>query len=554
MFFLHICIFFTTFAPIMKQKLLIILCMFIGMTAWSQIKLPQARMLESHGWSVQHSVMSWDSLSIYFSAKAPGLSSYDLYIMRADGWRWSEPQRINALSTDEDETWPSVSSDQGMIFYVVSRPDNPDSQIWRAWFRDNQWTEAAPLIITATEDAQPQIMEDNQTLIFARREQTKKHDGPWHTFTTTMMDDHNWTLPMQIETRPSPQSIVSAEGTILMKKGGRPLSTGQVLVYGAMNEQLLQTASVHPMTGRWHVALQKNRHYRLALTAKGYSYHYINVITDGLEKRERRAFGETMLDDELTLTLNSYDAETQVLLGSKREILPLGKHHTLTSRHTGYKEATLDVNTTRPMVFTETELDIALEPLKSLHHFRVANAQTGESLSDYNLRLNGQPAIADTALRILQEQTLQVTATGYLFFDTLFNTGSSTQERTMLIRMMPLTKDLVLQLRNIQFEYDSYELTESSSAELESIAQLLFMNPTLRIELSAHTDDQGSDRYNDKLSTMRGKAVEKWLLERGVDSKRIVAVGYGKRKPLVSNDSDEHRALNRRVEIKVLDF
>ena len=113
---------------------------------------------------------------------------------------------------------------------------------------------------------------------------------------------------------------------------------------------------------------------------------------------------------------------------------------------------------------------------------------------------------------------------------------------------------MVLQLRNIQFEYDSYELTESSNDQLEAVAQLLFINPSLHIELSAHTDDQGSDKYNDRLSSLRGQAVESWLTARGVDTKRIEVVGYGKRKPLVANDSEEHRALNRRVEIKVTEF
>ena len=112
----------------------------------------------------------------------------------------------------------------------------------------------------------------------------------------------------------------------------------------------------------------------------------------------------------------------------------------------------------------------------------------------------------------------------------------------------------MLRLRNIQFEYNSYELTESSNDELESLAQLLFINPSLRIELSAHTDDQGSDQYNDRLSSLRGKAVQTWLIERGVDPSRMEAVGYGKRKPLVANDSEANRAINRRVEIKVLDF
>ena len=81
----------------------------------------------------------------------------------------------------------------------------------------------------------------------------------------------------------------------------------------------------------------------------------------------------------------------------------------------------------------------------------------------------------------------------------------------------------------------------------------MFINPTLRIELSAHTDDQGSDRYNDKLSTLRGQAVQSWLKKRGIDGERIESVGYGKRKPLVANDSEENRAINRRVEMRVID-
>jgi outer membrane protein OmpA-like peptidoglycan-associated protein len=84
------------------------------------------------------------------------------------------------------------------------------------------------------------------------------------------------------------------------------------------------------------------------------------------------------------------------------------------------------------------------------------------------------------------------------------------------------------------------------------VVRLLEINPDLRIELSAHTDDQGSDRYNDLLSRKRGEAARSYLIRRGVDASRVTATGYGKRKPLVPNDSDEHRAMNRRVEFKVL--
>ena len=238
----------------MKRIILITFFWSIALVGWGQIKLPQVRALEGQGWSVQHSVMSWDSLSIYFSAKAPGNDSYDLYVLRAEGWRWGKPQRIDALSTEADETWPSISSDEQMLFYVVSLPTITGSQVWRAWNREGKWEEAAPLIISSAEDSQPQILEDNRTLIFTRREQTKKYDGAWHTFSAGMMDDHNWTLPSPIETLPTAHAILVANGTIVMKKNGRPLQNGKVMVYDAMREQLLQTAHVHPMTGHYNKA------------------------------------------------------------------------------------------------------------------------------------------------------------------------------------------------------------------------------------------------------------------------------------------------------------
>lgn len=326
------------------------------------------------------------------------------------------------------------------------------------------------------------------------------------------------------------------------------------MVYDATNGQLLQTARVHPVTGRWRVALQRNRHYRLALTAEGYSYHYLDIRTDGLEKREEREFGTITLDDHLSLTVNIYDEETQTLLSSKRHVLPLGTIHELPLQWKDYEDTVLEVNTKRLTVFTQTELDRAMRPKKSLHHFKVTDARTGKQVPQALMRLNGKPTPADTALRINKEQMLQVTAKGYLFYDTLFHTGADTRDRTLTVALQPLERDLVLQLRNIQFEYDSYALTESSGEQLEAVAQLFFMNPSLQIELSAHTDDQGSDKYNDRLSALRGQAVAAWLKARGVDERRITAVGYGKRKPLVPNDSEEHRALNRRVEIKVTEF
>ena len=545
----------------MKKTLLFLLCLGTLTNAWSQVKLPQVRVYESRGWSIQHSVMSWDSLSVYFSAKAPNAASFDLFVLRAEGMRWGEPQRIDALCTDEDELWPSVSSDESMLFYLHRTPANPadknsfeKTRIWRARFTEGQWTEAAPIIISSDEDSEPRILEDNKTLLFLRREESKKHDGKWLPFAATMMDDHNWTLPAPYTVQPVSAPIIALCGTTVMKKGGRPLTSSKVLVYDAISEQLKQQARVHPVSGSWRVALQANQQYRVAVTADGYSYHYIDRKNGSLQDREEQNVGQIELDNQLELRLNTYDIETQNILSSIQQTLPLGKLHTIPLSYPGYDDTTLVVNTLRPTVFTETELDIPLMPKKRMHHFIVIDAKTRRAVPDVTMLLNGKPIVPDTALRIRQDLALQVTAPGYLFYDTLLFTGNDKQERQVMIRMQPLEKDLVLQLRNIQFEYDSYELTESSNEALEALAQLLFTNPTLHIELSSHTDDQGSDRYNDRLSSLRGEAVATWLKRRGVDPARIESKGYGKHKPLVPNDSDEHRALNRRVEIKVTEF
>ena len=545
---MHICKIFCNFAAEMKRISLFLIGIALCSGAWGQLKLPQIRGLESKGWSIQHSVMSWDSLSIYFAAKEPQGVSYDLYMVTAEGWLWSQPKKLSSISTREDESWPTISSDARMLFYIQH------DRIVRAWYRDGRWEEAAPIIISEEGDLRPQLMEDNKTLVFWRREESKRNDGAYSKWYSVMMDDHNWTNPVPMVDGMQPSPILAANGTLVKAKGRAALGTGEVLVYDATNEQLLQRATVHPRTGRWRVALQQNRHYRLALTAPGYSYHYIDIRTDGLSARKEQDYGEVALDDELSLTLQTYDSETQAILNKEKRVLPLGQIHRLGLSQNGYHDTTLVVNTLRPTVFTETELDIAMRAKKSRHRFIVVDKMTGSALMDANVRMDGRPTAKDTLLRLNEEHSLQVSAKGYVFDDTLFTTGNTTSQHVVVMRLVPLTKDLVLQLRNIQFEHDSYELTESSNEELEALAQLLFMNPTLRIELSSHTDDQGSDKYNDRLSTMRGKAVEKWLLDRGVDGERMVIVGYGKRKPLVANDSDENRAINRRVEIKVLEF
>ena len=108
-------------------------------------------------------------------------------------------------------------------------------------------------------------------------------------------------------------------------------------------------------------------------------------------------------------------------------------------------------------------------------------------------------------------------------------------------------------LQNIQFEFNSSALTADSQAGIEMLVEFLKRNPDLKVELAGHTDDVGSASYNQKLSADRAESVRKALIDHGIDETRLTAKGYGANKPLWPNDSDEHRALNRRTEMIIID-
>ena len=110
----------------------------------------------------------------------------------------------------------------------------------------------------------------------------------------------------------------------------------------------------------------------------------------------------------------------------------------------------------------------------------------------------------------------------------------------------------VFMLRDLQFEFNSSALTEDSHAGIQILADFLKRNPELKVELAGHTDDIGNEKYNLQLSDDRANVVREALIAKGIDANRMTAKGYGASKPLKPNDSDEHRALNRRTEMIII--
>lgn len=110
----------------------------------------------------------------------------------------------------------------------------------------------------------------------------------------------------------------------------------------------------------------------------------------------------------------------------------------------------------------------------------------------------------------------------------------------------------VIRLDDVLFDFDKFNLTDSARKDLDEVYVLLKKNKAMYLEVQGHTDSRGKDDYNMNLSKNRAEAVVGYLVKKGIDKSRLEIKYFGATKPVSSNDSDEGRAKNRRVEFRVL--
>ncbi len=152
------------------------------------------------------------------------------------------------------------------------------------------------------------------------------------------------------------------------------------------------------------------------------------------------------------------------------------------------------------------------------------------------------------------EYGLYVNKKGYLFQSRSFDYTNldNLDSVTVDIYLDPIEAGSKITLNNIFFESGSYELLDKSQTELIKIVDFMSKNTEVKIEISGHTDDVGSDAANLTLSQNRANSVVKYLTERGIVKERLVAKGYGETQPILENSNDINRAKNRRIEFEIL--
>jgi len=204
---------------------------------------------------------------------------------------------------------------------------------------------------------------------------------------------------------------------------------------------------------------------------------------------------------------------------------------------TVFKGTVIDAITKKPI---EAAIEIILNETGKMHTSFHSNSATGKFLLSL-------PAGANYGI--------SVAADGYLFhsenFDLPKGDGFNMVNKDIELKNIKVGSNITL--KNVFFNTGKWEVKTDSYAELDRLVKLLNDIPSLKIEISGHTDNIGSESFNEILSQRRADAVVSFLVGKGVDKNRLSAKGYGQSKPVESNYTDEGRAQNRRTEFEIIE-
>lgn len=163
---------------------------------------------------------------------------------------------------------------------------------------------------------------------------------------------------------------------------------------------------------------------------------------------------------------------------------------------------------------------------------------------------------------VLPDKEYKLTATkdGYLTGFATFSTVGLEVSDTLYadVQIVKVIANKTVVVKDIFYDFDKASLRPESKPGLDSLLAFMNDNPFLIVELGAHTDNKGSDEYNNALSQARAQTVVDYLRSNKIDSSRLIAKGYGESQPIVPNenangtDSPENRQRNRRTELKIV--
>jgi outer membrane protein OmpA-like peptidoglycan-associated protein len=470
----------------------------------------------------------------------------DIYITKKVDGKWSAPENMgDQINTDGHDATTAVSPDaQSMIIYKDTKGDGNlyecklEGEIWSKPKKMNKF------INTKHHESSASYSNDGKTLYFV----TNKPGGlGQHDIYVTSWDDatQDWgeakNLGASINTKHNEEAVLIHPD-------------GKTLYFSSQGHNTMGNYDIFKSTlnidGTW--SKPENMGYPIntvdddvffVINASGRRGYYSSFKEDG--EGEKDIYMITFLGPEKPEQLSSEDNLLASIAKPVGEKIEEKKVDALTKRITILKGVVSDAKTLKPVQASLELIDI--DENKTLAVFE-SNKTTGKYLVSL-------PSGKNYGLIVRKES--------YLFHSENFNIPETAayQEVQKDIGLKKIEVGSIIILKNIFYDYNKSTLRDASKNELDRLVKLLTENPTIKIELSAHTDSRGGNDYNQKLSQERAQSCVDYLIKNGISTDRLVTKGYGETR-LIKSDAeiaklkfkdekeDAHQE-NRRTEFKI---
>lgn len=446
------------------------------------------------------SITSSDML-VYTVRGKVGRGDENIFFSQWDGKAWTKPESISiSINTDRNEGTASISADgRTLVFTGCNKPNGVGScDLYISYKEEESWSRPQLLsesVNTLYWESQPSLSQDGRQLYFV----SKRPDGLGG-------QDIWWSEKISGKWAPAinlgPAVNTSFDDcSPYIHPNGKTLffaSRGR-LGFGGYDlfrtEQTARMEWAEPLNLGYPINTHGNQ-VGYTISADGWAYY-----SDSDSDRQTRLFRFKMPPD----------------------LLPEAPVFALT----GYVS---DADTKQPLAAEVNVSDLATDST-------LVVTRSAQRNGKFKLIMESNESVY-----------LYIKKKGYLLYkanlDELFDAEGLAE-----IALTPLKVGERIVLADILFEFNSAELDANATKELDQAAAFLLANPEVRIEIAGHTDSQGNDDYNIKLSKSRAESVYRYFLEKSVSKENLVFKGYGESQPIAVGTDASQAALNRRIEL-----
>ncbi|MEJ8755456.1 OmpA family protein [Pontibacter sp. H259] len=437
----------------------------------------------------------------------------NIYISELQNGEWQAPTSISAtINTNANEGAATISGDgKTLVFTSCSRPDSfGDCDLYISYRTGNEWSKPQNMgsgVNSKNWDSQPSLSADGRTLYFSsmRGGGIGKED----IWVTSQKADGTWAAPQNMG--------------VPVNSNGRDLApfihvSGSTLYFVSDGHQGLGGLDVFmtDLGTSQHWQTPKNLGYPLNTHADESSLYITPDNKLGF-------YARSLVTDAGATTVQLYSLDVPAAWQAK-------------DKSTYAQGRVYNAETKKPLSASVQLYDIDTDSL-------VQQVQSDKVSGEYTVVLTEGKHYA-----------LYVSAPQFLMNSLNFDYSSRKNLTPVAldVYLKPIKAGSAVVLNNLFFPSGKYNLEKKSQTELNKLISFMRQNKDLKIEITGHTDDVGSDAANQVLSEKRAKAVVDYLISKGVAAARFRYKGFGETKPVKPNTSEANRQLNRRIEMQVL--